>query len=60
MHFNIDLSHEQAESRIAAVLAAGGTLASDEFAPSFWVFADAEGKEACICTWLGRKKPTVS
>ena len=23
-------------------------------APAFWVLADPEGNEACICTWQGR------
>ena len=40
--------------RVRAALAAGGTLVSDEAAPSFWVLADAEGNEACVCTWLQR------
>ena len=22
--------------------------------PAFWVLADPEGNEACVCTWLGR------
>jgi 4a-hydroxytetrahydrobiopterin dehydratase len=26
---------------------------TDEFAPSWWVLADAEGNEACVCTWQG-------
>ena len=29
-------------------------LLTDEYAPSFWVLADAEGNEACVCTWQGR------
>jgi len=24
------------------------------FVRSFWVLADAEGNEACVCTWTGR------
>lgn len=30
--------------------AAGGRLLTDEHAPSFWVLADGEGNEACVCT----------
>ena len=45
---------EAAEGRIAAALAAGGTLVSDDHAPSFTVLADAEGNKACISTSLGR------
>ena len=29
-------------------------LVSDAEAPAFWILADAEGNEACICTWQGR------
>ena len=41
---------EQAQARIEAALAAGGTLVSDAAAPAFWVLADAEGNMACVCT----------
>jgi 4a-hydroxytetrahydrobiopterin dehydratase len=54
IHFDISVPHDEAEGRIAAALAAGGTLASDKAAPAFWVLADAEGNEACITTWQAR------
>ena len=54
IHLDIDVPHDAAQARIAATLAAGGTLLSDAAAPAFWVFADPEGNEACICTWQGR------
>ena len=54
IHFDITVSGDEAEARVRAALAAGGTLVSDEAAPSFWVLADAEGNEACVCTWLQR------
>lgn len=54
IHLDIAVPHEQAEARVAAALAAGGRLVSDEHAPSWWVLADAEGNEACIATWVGR------
>ena len=50
----LDVPPELAQSRIDAALAAGGTLLSADEAPAFWVLADAEGNEACICTWQGR------
>ena len=37
-----------------AAIAAGGTLLSDARAPAFWVLADPEGNEACVCTWQAR------
>ncbi|WP_208301321.1 VOC family protein [Mycobacterium sp. DL440] len=54
VHLDIDVTHEAAPGRVDAALAAGGTLVSDRVAPRFWVLADAEGNEACICTWQGR------
>jgi len=54
IHFDICVPHDTATTRIAAALAAGGHLVSDDRAPAFWVLADAEGNEACITTWQGR------
>jgi len=54
IHLDIDVPYEAAKARIDAATAAGGTLLSDREAPAFWVLADAEGNEACICTWQGR------
>ncbi|WP_432992846.1 VOC family protein [Dactylosporangium sp. CA-233914] len=54
IHLDISVPHEEAESRVAAALAAGGILVSDTHAPAFWVLADAEGNEACITTWQSR------
>ncbi|EHB44265.1 hypothetical protein MycrhDRAFT_6885 [Mycolicibacterium rhodesiae JS60] len=54
IHLDIDVPHDAAADRIAATIAAGGTLLSDAAAPAFWVLADPEGNEACICTWQGR------
>jgi 4a-hydroxytetrahydrobiopterin dehydratase len=44
-----------ADERVAAALAAGGTLVEDRFARSWWVLADADGNEACVCTWQDRR-----
>jgi 4a-hydroxytetrahydrobiopterin dehydratase len=54
IHFDVSVPHDEAESRIRAALAAGGTLISDAHVPAFWVLADAEGNEACVTTWQGR------
>lgn len=54
IHFDISVPHDAADDRIAAALAAGGTLVSDRRARAFWILADAEGNEACICTWQDR------
>lgn len=54
IHLDVDVPHDQAAARIEAALAAGGVLLSDRAAPAFWVLADAEGNEVCVCTWQGR------
>jgi len=54
VHFDITVAHEEAEPRVRAALAAGGRLVDDSFARSFWVLADAEGNEVCVCTWTDR------
>jgi 4a-hydroxytetrahydrobiopterin dehydratase len=53
-HLDLWVEPAQVKPRIAAALAAGGTLVSDEEAPSFWVLADPEGNRACLCTWQDR------
>jgi len=54
IHLDVDVPHDAASARIDAAIAAGGRLLSDDAAPAFWVLADPEGNEACICTWQGR------
>ena len=54
IHFDVSVPHDEAHQRIAATIAAGGTLIYDAEAPAFWVLADPEGNEACITTWQGR------
>jgi len=54
IHIDVTVPHDVAEARIAAALEAGGSLVSDDEAPAFWVLADPEGNEACICTWQAR------
>lgn len=54
IHLDVDVPHDEAPARLEAALAAGGRLLSDRRAPAFWVLADAEGNEACVCTWQGR------
>ncbi len=54
IHLDITVAHDEAEGRVRAALAAGGRLVDESFARSFWVLADAEGNEICVCTWLDR------
>lgn len=53
-HFDIWVPHDEAERRITAAIDAGGTLVSDDEAPSFTVLADADGNKVCVCTILER------
>lgn len=54
IHLDVLVPHDVAEERIAATIAAGGRLINDTEAKAFWVLADPEGNEACICTWQDR------
>lgn len=55
IHLDITVPHDVAEERLAAAVEAGGRLLDDRRAPAFWVLADPEGNEACICTWQARE-----
>lgn len=59
IHFDVSVPHDEAHQRIQDTIAAGGTLLSDAEAPAFWILADPEGNEACICTWQGRDPGSV-
>jgi 4a-hydroxytetrahydrobiopterin dehydratase len=54
IHVDVSLPHDQAQARIAAALAAGGHLVTDEHAPEWWTLADAEGNEADVAPWMDR------
>jgi 4a-hydroxytetrahydrobiopterin dehydratase len=53
-HHDVWVDPAEVQPRIDAAIAAGGTLVSDEAAPSFWVLADPEGNKVCLCTWQSR------
>lgn len=53
-HVDLWLAPEAAEERIAAAVAAGGSVVDDSGAPSFTVLADPDGNRACVCTSLDR------
>lgn len=55
IHIDVGVPHDQAEARVAAALAAGGTLVEDRFAPMWWTLADPEGNEVDLATWIGRQ-----
>ncbi len=54
IHLDVTVPHDVAAARVEAALAAGGRLLDDGHARAFWVLADADGNEVCVCTWLDR------
>jgi 4a-hydroxytetrahydrobiopterin dehydratase len=54
IHVDVTVPHDLADERVAAAVAAGGRVVSDERARAFWILADPEGNEACVCTWQDR------
>jgi len=54
IHLDVNVPYDVAEERVRAAVAAGGRLVSDAEARAFWALADAEGNEACVCTWQDR------
>jgi 4a-hydroxytetrahydrobiopterin dehydratase len=54
IHVAVWVPPEEAETRVAAALAAGGRLVRDQFAPAWWTLADAAGNEADIATTSSR------
>jgi 4a-hydroxytetrahydrobiopterin dehydratase len=54
IHIDLYVPHDQAEARVAAAIAAGGHVVSDENAPGWWTLADAEGNEVDVAPWPDR------
>jgi 4a-hydroxytetrahydrobiopterin dehydratase len=53
-HHDLWIDPAEVQPRIEAAIAAGGRLVSDEQAPAYWVLADPEGNNICLCTWQSR------
>jgi 4a-hydroxytetrahydrobiopterin dehydratase len=51
IHIDVWVPPEVAEGRVAAAIAAGGSLVSDAFAPAWWTLADPEGNEVDVVAW---------
>ena len=50
IHLDVYVPTADAEARVHDIIAAGGDLLTDEHAPDWWVLADPEGNELCVCT----------
>lgn len=59
-HLDVWVGHDEAGERIAAALAAGGQLVSDNAAPSYWVLEDPDGNRACICAPMIEAEPQAA
>ncbi len=53
-HFDLWLAPDVVDQRIAAAVAAGGSVVDGSEAPSFTVLADPDGNRVCICCATGR------
>jgi 4a-hydroxytetrahydrobiopterin dehydratase len=51
MHVDVSVAREHAEARLAAAVAAGGTVVDDSHAPASWILADRSGNKVCIAAW---------
>ncbi len=54
VHFDVTVAHDEADARVRSAIEAGGRLVDDSSARSFWILADVEGNEVCVCTWSDR------
>ena len=55
-HLEVYVAPEVAEQRIAAALAAGGTVVDDSNAPSLTVIADQDGNKGIVCVDVSAAK----
>jgi hypothetical protein len=54
IHLDLFVPDDEAEARVAAAVAAGGTVVFDAYAPDWWTVADPEGNELDIAVVVGR------
>ena len=54
IHVDVSVPHDQAQARVDAVIAAGGRVLGDRYAPAWVSLIDPEGNVVDIATWQGR------
>ena len=54
IHVDLYVPHDEAETRVAAAIAAGGRVVNDANAPGWWTLADPEGNEVDVASWPDR------
>ena len=55
IHVDVSVPHDHAKARVDAILAAGGRMLGDKYAPESWSLIDADGNVVDIATWQGRE-----
>jgi 4a-hydroxytetrahydrobiopterin dehydratase len=60
MHIDVSVARDQAEARMTAAVAAGGTVVDDSSAPGAWLLADRSGNKVCIAAWPDGARPPES
>jgi 4a-hydroxytetrahydrobiopterin dehydratase len=55
-HVEVYVAPEVAAQRVAAAVAAGGTVVDDSDAPSLTVIADQDGNQGVVCTDVAAAK----
>jgi 4a-hydroxytetrahydrobiopterin dehydratase len=51
IHLDVYVPVAECEERVQDIIDVGGVLLTDEHAPDWWVLADPEGNELCVCSW---------
>ncbi|MCU1445932.1 VOC family protein [Cryobacterium sp.] len=51
IHLDVYVPVADCEERVQDIIDVGGVLLTDEHAPDWWVLADPEGNELCVCSW---------
>ncbi len=54
IHVDVSIPPDQVPARIEAILAAGGRMLGDQYAPEWWSLIDPEGNVVDLATWQGR------
>ena len=58
MHVDVSVAREEGERRLAAAVAAGGTIVEQTNAPGSWILADRAGNKVCIAAWPDGATPS--
>jgi 4a-hydroxytetrahydrobiopterin dehydratase len=51
IHLDVYVPVADCDQRVQDIIDVGGVLLTDEHAPDWWVLADPEGNELCVCSW---------